>query len=437
MAALIGAELAQFVRSTYNMHMVDTTLWTDSTIVVHWLRRDPMTCKPFVANRVLAIREASENGIWRHVQGIDNPADLLTRGIDADQLHNAPLWWHGPSWLIDAEKNWPISRVSTLTPEQQDALKAEEKVHPDESCIETHRSKTKHFVGVVVSRTSEPLSIQDPDGTQQSLVHRRSQLTSLLRVTAYVRRFIDNINEHRQRRRLSKQPYAAPQPVEDCDRATIPPITNIERRQALRFWIADAQRIYYSPEMEAIRADRPLANSSAIVKLKPIIDVNGFLRVGGRLANADIPEGTKHQLILPPQAQICKLIVRDAHFVTIHGGPQLMLAYLRQSYWITRGRQMVKSECHRCPTCVRYDQPENTQLMGSLPIDRVTRSECFARTGLDFAGPFVIKKQRGRTPAVDRCSKQPPLHSTQGLDCDICVFGDSCSAYRCCHWIDH
>lgn len=45
--------------------------------------------------------------------------------------------------------------------------------------------------------------------------------------------------------------------------------------------------------------------------------------------------------------------------------------------------------------------------MGNLPADRVTQAECFLRTGLDFAGPFTIKKQRGRPPAIEHCSKQP------------------------------
>lgn len=139
------------------------------------------------------------------------------------------------------------------------------------------------------------------------------------------------------------------------------------------------------------------------------MDCKGFLRVGGGLANADIPEETKHPLILPPQAQISQLIIRDAHYATIHGGPQLMLAHLRRSYWITRARQIVKSVIHHCPICVRYDQPQNEQLIGKLPADRVTQTECFMSTGLDFASPFVIRRQRGRPPAIERCSKQPVM----------------------------
>lgn len=363
MAALIGAELAQFVRTTFHMPNVEATFWTDSTIVIHWLRRDPNVCKPFIANRIVAIRDASENGIWRHVQGTDNPADLLTRGIGAEQLANASLWWLGPSWLADSISAWPISCVTTLTPEQQALLSSEDKIVASAMPTEMHRSKSGQLVGVVVKGAVAPFSIRDTDGNQTPITVRRSELSSLLRVTAYAFRFAYNTLERARSRRMSNERRFAPHAVEICDRSSIPAITNVERQKALRHWIADAQSTYFSAEIKAIREEKLLPRSSSIVKLRPIIDQNGFLRVGGRLANADIPEETKHQFILPPQARISQLIIRDAHFATIHGGPQLMMAHLRRSYWITRARQIVKSVVHHCPICVRYDQAQNVQLI--------------------------------------------------------------------------
>lgn len=407
MAALSGAELSKFIRQTYRLPDIETYFWTDSTIAVHWLRRDPATCKPFIANRIIAIREAGENGIWQHVKGIDNPADLLTRGASAEQLRNNALWWTGPAWLAQQIQDWPTPQVSTLTPEQQAIIKAENRSATTADMIETHRSKSKLFVGVVINRTTKPLSVSTKEGVETPIVSRRSELSSLLRSTAYVHRFIRNSRARAQNRKATQQPYPTSKPVIDCDRSTIPAINNTERREALRYWIAHAQHTYYHAEIAALKDDKKLSRTSPIIKLLPYVDTNGFLRVGGRLANADISEESKHPLILPPQARISQLIVHDAHYTTVHGGPQLMLAYLRRSVWITRARQVVKSIVHHCPICVRYDQPQNTQLMGDLPSERVTRAECFLHTGLDFAGPFEIRKQPGRPPAVDRCSKQP------------------------------
>lgn len=84
-----------------------------------------------------------------------------------------------------------------------------------------------------------------------------------------------------------------------------------------------------------------------------------------------------------------------------------MIAYLRRLFWMNRMRQIVKSTVHKCTNCVRFDQTQNEQLMGDLPASRVTQSPCFSRTGVDFAGPFNIRRQKGRPPATDRCSKEP------------------------------
>lgn len=407
MAALMGAELSQFVRSTFRLLEIETTFWTDSTIVVHWLRRDPTICRPFVANRIISIREASENGIWRHVSGTDNPADLLTRGISAEQLKSSSLWWNGPQWLAGAKEEWPKSRITTLTPEMQIILDAGDRNVLNIDATETHRSKSGRIVSVVINKTMVPLSVYNADSEPTPITSRRSELSSLLRVTSYIFRFTYNLMERVKQRKIDHVVHAAPQAVKECDRNIVPAITNVERQKSLRYWIADAQRTYYTHALRALRANREIPRNSSIIKLRPYVDANGFLRVGGRLANANIAEETKHQLILPPQARISQLIIRDAHFITIHGGPQLMLAHLRRSYWITRARQVVKSVVHHCPVCVRYDQAQNTQLMGNLPASRVTQAECFLHTGLDFAGPFVIKKQRGRPPNINQCSKNP------------------------------
>lgn len=242
MAALIAAELAQFVRNTFHMPSVESTFWTDSTIVVHWLRRDPTVWKPFVANRIIAIRDASENGIWRHVQGTNNPADLLTRGLSADQLSDSSLWWQGPSWLADDKNEWPISRLMTLIPELKVILDAEDKSDPSERSSEMYRSKSGRAVGVVVNKAILPLSIYDDHGDQIPITIRRSELSSLLRVTSYVFRFVHNALAlaRARKRKVSKELRHAPRPVEKCDRLTISTITNIERQESLRYWIADA-----------------------------------------------------------------------------------------------------------------------------------------------------------------------------------------------------
>ena len=91
-AALIGARLGSYLRG--KLHVTKTILWTDSQIVIHWLR-SLKQLKPYVANRVTEIKTLTR--VWRYCPTSDNPADLLTRGISANQLKTAEIWSHGPA----------------------------------------------------------------------------------------------------------------------------------------------------------------------------------------------------------------------------------------------------------------------------------------------------------------------------------------------------
>lgn len=50
---------------------------------------------------------------WGYCPTKENPADLLTRGLTAEQFLQNALWFNGPEWLTEEEK-WPTWK-STLT----------------------------------------------------------------------------------------------------------------------------------------------------------------------------------------------------------------------------------------------------------------------------------------------------------------------------------
>lgn len=81
--------------------------WTDSTVVLAWLRKHTNVWQTFVANRVSEIQASMNATQWRHVAGIDNPADVASRGIMPSELRTHPLWWTGPPWLTLESACWP------------------------------------------------------------------------------------------------------------------------------------------------------------------------------------------------------------------------------------------------------------------------------------------------------------------------------------------
>ena len=126
-------------------------------------------------------------------------------------------------------------------------------------------------------------------------------------------------------------------------------------------------------------------------RLTAFIDQEGVVRVGGRLNNAHIAYGSKHPAILPRHSRLSDLIIDQAHQHTLHGGTQLTLAQIRQTYWIIGGRAPVKSHILRCVVCARQRGIRAHQLMGQQPLSRVTPTRPFTSTGLGLCWSHHLK----------------------------------------------
>lgn len=104
---------------------IPSYFWTDSNIVKFWIASTPSRWQTFVANRVSEIQHLTKGGTWNHVAGIENPADVLSRGISATQLEYHSLWFSGPVWLRQCREFWPEN--SEVAAEQLDPASLEER----------------------------------------------------------------------------------------------------------------------------------------------------------------------------------------------------------------------------------------------------------------------------------------------------------------------
>ncbi|GFS48340.1 integrase catalytic domain-containing protein [Trichonephila inaurata madagascariensis] len=104
---------------------------------------------------------------WRHVPGEVNPADLATRCCDWSDLLKSK-WWEGPGWLYSDEESWPCSEVSET---------------PDEAFLE--RRKT------VVTNLATGNEVRFGDRFLYFSSYKK-----ILRMTAYVLRFCNNIKRN-------------------------------------------------------------------------------------------------------------------------------------------------------------------------------------------------------------------------------------------------
>lgn len=106
-AAVLATRMNSSLRAELDLDIERTQYWTDSEIVLHYLRNVKRRFQTFVANRVHEIKENSQVGEWRYVPGILNPADDASRGLDPSRLSADGRWLRGPDFLWKDESCWP------------------------------------------------------------------------------------------------------------------------------------------------------------------------------------------------------------------------------------------------------------------------------------------------------------------------------------------
>lgn len=346
-SALLLANLTNKIYALLKSKINKVYLYSDSTIVLAWIKTDPVKLSAYVANRIIKIQNSNNNYSWLYINTKDNPADCLSRGLEPQDINSNELWFHGPSMLMNCDYSHTISsfNIPNPLPEQK---------------VQT--------------------LVQITNSQDNFLFENFSSITKLQRIVVYMLRFI-----HNSKNKNSKM---------------IGRLSVSELDQALKTIIKHEQRQYFRDEIKCLNSKLNIKTN--LNALSPFIDREGVLRVGGRLQNANISFDQRHPIILPKNNHITNLIIIREHLRLLHAGQRQVLSSLNLKFWIINGTREIKRNIHKCVTCFRLKAQCSQQLMGSLPVNRVTSSRPFQNVGIDFCGPFFIKQSRIRKSVVSK-----------------------------------
>lgn len=361
-AAELLSRLAKAVKRSMEWTNVQYFLWTDSSATYYWIKREPCTLKIFAANRVASIQENTEISRWRHINGKDNPADLITRGVSPTQLVNNQLWLHGPSWLILPPQEWPPTKVMSAIP--QEAL--------DEI----------NFNALTVFKEQLRIGLEGKKGNVP-LLEYTAKLEKAVNIISYVKRFIRLWLSQRKGSKCQRKRRG------EIIQKVISP-TNREKAQAMEYLLRKAQQEYYNREITALESGEKLPEKCKVNSLNPVLDTEGILRVGGRIGRSELNYEMKYPAIIPNGSRLAWLVIDNAHRRTNHGSTQIMLQFIRQHYWIPKIRNELRNYVRKCVVCARLNAQMEDQLMSELPSERVQVGKPFLHSGVDYAGPFEL-----------------------------------------------
>ncbi|CAC5383438.1 unnamed protein product [Mytilus coruscus] len=154
--------------------------------------------------------------------------------------------------------------------------------------------------------------IADTIGLHQIInIDQFSSYQKLLRVSAYVLRFIQNCRKDKHSGMLT---------VSDIQNMSIMLIRNSQHRN-------------YAEIMKDLKEKQ--TKNSLVKQLKLYLDHENIIRCGGgRINNANTLESAKFPVLLPSKDKLTDLIIKDAHTRNFHCGLESTVTVLRQHYWI-------------------------------------------------------------------------------------------------------
>ena len=222
--AVLAAELSDVLLPQLGIENYSVYFWTDSTIVLSWLRKPPCQWSTFVANRVSKIVQWAGQATWFHVDTHNNPADLATRGVFPGDLIDHKLWWYGPEWLSKVQSQWPYSNADDP--------------YETELELKSIRSNACFFKNY------------------DDILERFSNFSKALRIIALVFRFFHKIHpKHRAKSNSISKHISSEE------------ITFVKERLILI-----AQKVNYPEEFNSLSKKQNLASSSSLLTFNPCCD---------------------------------------------------------------------------------------------------------------------------------------------------------------------
>ena len=249
LSALLLANLCKSIEEALRevLQLEETICFTDSKVSLHWIQGVDQEWKQFVENRATTIRLLIPAANWRHCPGVENPADIPSRGMLAQELGKEMRWLSGPEWLTHS-LNPPIGE------------KSEE---PPEECL-VERKKCLALINT--SRGGSCLS-------QLIKPEKYSSLKKLLAVTALVMKF----------RSLTRKEDKTPHELQ---------------REARMAWLKEAQK-----ELETDKDFQSWKKQFGLERGE-----DGLWRCVGRLASSSLDATAKQPILLGRKHHLTRLI---------------------------------------------------------------------------------------------------------------------------------
>ncbi|KAL7644522.1 UNVERIFIED_CONTAM: hypothetical protein RMT77_005354 [Armadillidium vulgare] len=322
-------------------------IFSDSQVSLAWILRGGRKNKSvFIKNRIQDIKIMVSSLKEDHklipefhfVRSEENPADLLTRGLNISEFRkNLSFWQHGPEWLASAPIYWP-----------------------DYGWESSENNSSLVLTTVNVSTNLPVIKFE-----------KFSNLNVLFRICALLYKF-----------------SALSRGIDiDCD------------SKARIYCLKRMQEESFPKELAFLRRVKEDASLNEpppdlVNNLNLFLDDLELIRSKGRLARSNYYDfDVLNPILMGKNHHLTFLFIRNAHFDCKHLGIQATLTNIRlRGYWITSARNTIRKVISECIVCKKYNSfAFNYPRFTNFSKAQVELFRPYKNVGIDYTKHFWVK----------------------------------------------
>ena len=350
-AAVMSVMLAVKICIALGLSLEHVLFFTDSMAVLYWLSTTaPLSV--YAGHRVAKICERTSWKQWKYVYTAENPSDLPTRGMRAEDLNKSDLWMRGPTFLRKDLEEWP----------EQPYIRKTEEAAAEERTVE------EICKGIMMG--------QREDSKWKVLDEIRARRNGFKKQVGILTKIYRFLTKYLRTNRYEKT-----------------------QGEVQETYIRYDQELQFTKLLEELKGNQFVKTH---VDLQPFLDDSRLIRVGmGLHPKAAFDWNTKTPYLLHAEMMSAKAIMREIHYQGLahQNGVEGILAEVRKRYWIIGARKLARNIIKECMRCAKRKWTELQVEMPPLHPSRSTTLRAFTEVGVDHAGPFRLRQGRSTVDA--------------------------------------
>lgn len=341
---LIAANLLVFVLDAVkSLKNNKIFMWNDNKAALSWCSQLEIK-DTYVHKRVADIRKKCPSATIQYVPSKDNPADILTRDITAEDLKKCRLWWKAPLWIQD-KKLWPVT----------------------EQIYNLHPLVVPLLNNVVLIDKNDPLRLDLPC----LHIFNDHRFNKSLRSLAWLIRWQSNKTGNRKH-------YSANINAEEMAEAKITAI-KIMQKEA------------FGEELRILKNNNRV-NKGKCTNLRLYLDKNEIIRCQSRVQFTILQCPSNAPILVDTENNFIKAYIKNIHVHNNCASKSFTLNAARQEIHGHKLVALVKKIIGGCHICMRHRaHPYRYPIQPVLPLERSIKDLPFSTTAVDYSGPHFLR----------------------------------------------